>query len=134
MLCVGRRPEKGGNLSAARAPTCLLLGDVVVRGARARVGLGWGLFLWNYLNGQGRAPTVADVAPNAKILAAQAGVAGVDYFVWTRFFGLHGSALYVVMLIFDVRRPGVPPPRRRHRRGVRRSARSSPRPRSCATS
>lgn len=108
--------------------------DVVVRGARARVGLGWGLFLWNYLNGQGARATVADVEPNARILAAQAAVAGVDYFVWTRFFGLNGSALYVVMLIFDVepRRPldgGIDA-----RRDVRRCARSSPRPRSCATS
>lgn len=64
--------------------------------------LGWGLFLWNYLNGQGRAPTVEDVGPNVKILAGQGIVACLDYFVWTRFFALGGSALYAVVFVFDV--------------------------------
>ena len=90
----GGVPEKGG-WSPSDWAGCRL-------GARARVGLGWGLFLWNYLNGQGRQPTVEDVAPNAKILAGQTAVAAVDYFVWTRFFGLTGGALYTVMVIFDL--------------------------------
>ena len=63
--------------------------------------LGWGLFLWNYLNGQGRAPTVDDIKPNTQILAGQGGVAFLDYFFWTGFFGLSGSSLYTVIFIFD---------------------------------
>ena len=64
--------------------------------------VGWGLFLFNYMNGRAGQPTVDDIKPNQQILAGQALVAGLDYFFWTELVGFTGASLRAVILIFDV--------------------------------
>ena len=64
--------------------------------------VGWGLFLFNYMNGRAGQPTVDDIKPTQQILAGQALVAGLDYFFWTELVGFTGASLRAVILIFDV--------------------------------
>mmetsp|Transcript_25769 Transcript_25769/g.77380 ORF Transcript_25769/g.77380 Transcript_25769/m.77380 type:complete len:115 (+) Transcript_25769:344-688(+) len=64
--------------------------------------LGWGVFLYNWYNGEGRAPTAADVKPNVQILGAQGVFGFLDHFFWTIFLGLSGNALWTATFVFDV--------------------------------